>query len=63
MALIKCKECGREISSSAINCPHCGAPINSEPTGTSKIAIILGAIIGLPILIYILINLFEYFTA
>ena len=24
MALIKCKECGKEISTTAENCPHCG---------------------------------------
>ena len=24
MALIKCKECGKECSSSANACPHCG---------------------------------------
>ena len=24
MALIKCKECGKEVSSSAKSCPHCG---------------------------------------
>ena len=24
MALIKCKECGKEISSKATSCPHCG---------------------------------------
>ena len=31
MALIKCKECGNEISSEADKCPHCGVKIkNSE---------------------------------
>ena len=25
MALIKCEECGKEISSEALTCPHCGA--------------------------------------
>ncbi len=24
MAMIKCRECGKEISSRAENCPHCG---------------------------------------
>ncbi|MDY5355633.1 MAG: zinc ribbon domain-containing protein, partial [Eubacteriales bacterium] len=24
MALIKCPECGKEVSSSAPTCPHCG---------------------------------------
>lgn len=27
MALIKCPECGKEISDKAISCPHCGVPI------------------------------------
>lgn len=30
MALIKCPECGREISSFATSCPHCGYPISSN---------------------------------
>ena len=29
MALIKCKECEKEISSDAVNCPSCGAPVKS----------------------------------
>lgn len=27
MALIKCSECGKEVSSNAANCPNCGNPI------------------------------------
>ena len=30
MSLIKCKECGKEISSLAKACPHCGCPV-TEP--------------------------------
>ena len=30
MALIKCKECGREISDKATACIHCGCPVNSS---------------------------------
>lgn len=30
MALIKCPECGNEVSSSATSCPHCGYPIASK---------------------------------
>ncbi len=30
MALIKCKECGESISSSAKICPHCGIKINTQ---------------------------------
>jgi predicted lipid-binding transport protein (Tim44 family) len=29
MALIKCRECGREVSDKAQACPNCGAPIAS----------------------------------
>lgn len=28
MALIKCPECGRDVSDRAISCPNCGYPIN-----------------------------------
>lgn len=27
MALIKCPECGKEVSSNAVACPHCGNPV------------------------------------
>jgi len=30
MALIKCSECGKEISSNVSSCPGCGNPINRE---------------------------------
>ncbi|MEJ5331107.1 MAG: zinc ribbon domain-containing protein [Desulfobaccales bacterium] len=28
MSLTPCRECGREISTEAISCPHCGAPVS-----------------------------------
>lgn len=28
MALIKCSECGRDVSDKATSCPHCGMPIS-----------------------------------
>ena len=31
MALIKCVECGKEVSSSAKVCPHCGIKLNLSP--------------------------------
>lgn len=34
MALINCKECGKEVSSSAPVCPHCGK--QQSPEGMSK---------------------------
>lgn len=27
MALIKCPECGNEVSDRAVACPHCGYPM------------------------------------
>lgn len=30
MALIKCPECGKEVSDSAVMCPNCGCPINQK---------------------------------
>lgn len=36
MALIKCAECGKEISSKASSCPNCGCPIEKE---TKKVII------------------------
>lgn len=31
MALIKCPECNKEISSRAFDCPICGYPVNKKP--------------------------------
>ena len=31
MALITCKECGQQVSSRALKCPHCGAPASGRP--------------------------------
>lgn len=31
MALINCKECNKEVSDKASNCPGCGAPIAVKP--------------------------------
>ncbi len=30
MALIKCPECGKDISDKAVSCPNCGCPIGQE---------------------------------
>ena len=38
MALIKCPECGRDVSSSAKSCPQCGYPISEMRTdGTVRV--------------------------
>ena len=33
MALIKCKECGNEVSSKAESCPKCGAKVKKKGMG------------------------------
>jgi len=43
MALVKCKECGKEISSQAESCPNCG---RKKPKSTSTVTwIVLGIIV------------------
>ena len=32
MALIQCSECGKQISSNAASCPHCGNPMKTTNT-------------------------------
>ena len=51
MALIKCPECGKEISDKALRCPHCGFELNThssnnEPDSHKKwLLLIIGFII------------------
>lgn len=47
MALIKCKECGTEVSSKAETCPKCGARVAAKPMGCGTLigVIFLGGII------------------
>ncbi|MCG8071594.1 MAG: hypothetical protein N0C86_06380 [Candidatus Thiodiazotropha taylori] len=48
MALRKCKECGSDVSSKAVRCPNCGAPLKTKISILQSIIIILVclAIIG-----------------
>lgn len=40
MTLIKCAECGKDVSDKAINCPNCGYPISpSRPAGFAPVLI------------------------
>jgi len=43
MAMIKCKECGNDVSNRAEKCPHCGNPVNPSPPfiGIGCLAIII----------------------
>ena len=45
MALIKCKECGKEVSKKAETCPHCGAPVKKKGGSAGCLTIILLGII------------------
>ena len=44
MALVKCKECGGEVSSEATACQKCGA---KPPKGTSTATIVIGGVFAL----------------
>ena len=39
MALIKCPECGRDVSNAAASCPFCGYPIREANNKTIRIHI------------------------
>jgi hypothetical protein len=52
MALIKCKECGAEVSSKAETCPKCGARVAEKPMGC-------GTLIGVAFLGVIIILIFS----
>jgi predicted amidophosphoribosyltransferase len=39
MALISCKECGKEVSSTAKACPNCGASIQNQTNNIIRIKI------------------------
>lgn len=41
MALVKCKECGKEISSKASSCPNCGFVIKKKGTSYSYLWVII----------------------
>ena len=43
MALIKCPECGQDVSTHAITCPHCGYPFKENNSNEDKKTIILSS--------------------
>ena len=57
MSLIECKECQKEISSKANNCPHCGYTYKNVSTPFKSIIIIFVAIV----LIILTMNIISYF--
>ena len=49
MALIKCSECGKEVSDKAKKCPHCGASNkiqNGKKGNTNILHIIIGILLA-----------------
>lgn len=51
MALIKCKECGEQVSDKAASCPKCGAPNSKKSKGPSGCMMVFFIIIGVLILL------------
>jgi DNA-directed RNA polymerase subunit RPC12/RpoP len=47
MALVKCKECGQEVSTSAGTCPHCGKKRTTTRTKVIAAGIVLLATLGI----------------
>lgn len=58
MALVKCPDCGKELSDQAVSCPNCGRPITTpttqnptNPRRFNPLAMILGGILTVGIII------------
>ena len=58
MALINCKECGKEISDTAKSCPNCGAKTKKEIFKNKRIFFI-----GTPVLLIVLLVIILIFIA
>ena len=56
MALVKCKECGKEISNTAKTCPNCGAVQKKSGFGCLTIILI---IVALGVLLAVFASLFS----
>jgi tetratricopeptide (TPR) repeat protein len=50
MALKKCKECGKEISSKASSCPNCGAPVKKQKSKIGCLGTVVLVVVGLAII-------------
>lgn len=58
MALIKCKECGHDVSSEASQCPNCGFPVKTSSNKSRKKWLVGGIVVlvTLSILIAVIYN-------
>ena len=45
MAMIKCKECGKELSDKAKTCPHCGVELNKKKRIIKTSVIVVGIVL------------------
>jgi hypothetical protein len=50
MALIKCKECGNQISSDASACPNCGKPVKKTSPAASGCLVVIIVIVVLAVI-------------
>lgn len=55
MALIKCRDCGKDVSDTAPSCPGCGAPVAKKGGGTIRTGC---GCLGAALLVFILVGLF-----
>lgn len=44
MAIVACKECGKEVSSQARLCPHCGVKVKASSAGKVFVWLIFGLV-------------------
>lgn len=63
MALIKCEECGKEISDKAVSCPNCGNMLkkdtyNKEISAAKKVAIFIIAVLAIITVYYFITGYF-----
>lgn len=63
MALIKCSECGKEISSNARSCPHCGNPTKNRKFDVDKEVSALKKFLIVGIVIFAIVVAFLFYIA
>lgn len=63
MALIKCSECGKEISSNAKACPHCGNPTKNRKFDVDKEVSALKKFLIVGIVIFAIVVAFLFYIA
>jgi hypothetical protein len=56
MALTKCKECKKEVSTKADKCPHCGAPVKKQGGLLRATGVILVMLVAIPVVISLFVD-------